>query len=92
MTGAIPLLTGPDETFTIVAKAEGDDARTTEEFRQMMRLMLADRFALKTHREMREIPIYALVVSKNGLKLKPSASDASQTRRPIIGFSEPTIS
>ncbi len=79
VTGAIPLLTGPDERFTIVAKAEGDDARTTEEFRQMMRLMLADRFALKTHREMREIPIYALVVSKNGLKLKPSASDATNT-------------
>src|SRR5262249_42708965 len=28
-----------------------------------------DRFQLKTHREMREIPIYALIVSKTGPKL-----------------------
>ncbi len=79
VTGAVPLLTGPDRRFTILAKAEGESARTLDEFRQMMRLMLAERFALRAHREMRETPVYALLVAKSGLKLKPSAPDAANT-------------
>jgi uncharacterized protein (TIGR03435 family) len=41
----------------------------------MVQALLADRFGLKTHREQRELPIYTLVVAKNGSKLSPSKFD-----------------
>lgn len=66
-----------DDFYDVVAKAEGDAAPTKEEFRQMLQSLLADRFKLKVHREMRELPVYALVLGKNGTKFKESASDAS---------------
>ena len=47
------------------------------EFRQMLQTLLAERVNLKVHREMKEMPVYALVVGKNGPKLKESALDAS---------------
>jgi uncharacterized protein (TIGR03435 family) len=56
--------------FDISARAPGDTAPTHDEFRQMIQTMLADRFQVKAHREMKEIPVYALVVGKNGPKLK----------------------
>jgi uncharacterized protein (TIGR03435 family) len=77
--GSVPLLTVGDDRFAIVAKAEGDGPRTNDEFRQMMQLLLTDRFKLVVHREMREMPIYALVVGKNGPKLRNSDPDADPT-------------
>jgi uncharacterized protein (TIGR03435 family) len=41
----------------------------------MIQALLADRFGLKTHREQRELPIYALVVAKGGSKLSASKFD-----------------
>jgi uncharacterized protein (TIGR03435 family) len=38
----------------------------------MMQNLLAERFGLKVHREMRELPEYALVQAKGGSKLKPA--------------------
>jgi uncharacterized protein (TIGR03435 family) len=40
-----------------------------------MRQILDERFALKFHIEKRELPVYNLVVAKQGLKLKESAPD-----------------
>lgn len=40
------------------------------EMRPKLQALLADRFQLKLHREMRERPIYELVVSKRGSKLQ----------------------
>ncbi len=42
----------------------------------MLQALLADRFQLKVHREPRELPVYALVVGKNGSKRKASSADA----------------
>ena len=41
-----------------------------EKQRLLIQSMLADRFHLKVHRETKELPVYALVVAKNGPKLK----------------------
>jgi uncharacterized protein (TIGR03435 family) len=38
----------------------------------MLQALLADRFKLATHRETKELAVYALIVEKNGLKLKPA--------------------
>jgi len=61
--------------YDTMAKAEGDGAPTRIEFRQMLQAMLADRFRLTAHREMREMPVYAMVIGKNGIKFKESAPD-----------------
>jgi uncharacterized protein (TIGR03435 family) len=42
----------------------------------MMQSLLADRFKLKYHTEMREMPVYKLVVAKGGLKLKEHSDSA----------------
>src|SRR5262245_17974236 len=39
--------------------------------------MLEERFQLKAHYETRELPIYNLVVAKEGLKMKPSEDQTS---------------
>jgi uncharacterized protein (TIGR03435 family) len=74
-----------DNVYEIVAKAEGDVARTEAEFREMMRALLADRFKLKAHFEPRERPVYRLVVDKGGLKLKEVESDDPQSHHGVNG-------
>jgi uncharacterized protein (TIGR03435 family) len=75
-----PLSWVKQELFDIQAKAGGDIPPKPEEFREMLRTLLADRFNLKLRREMREIPVFAMVVAKNGPKLEVSASDAKPYR------------
>lgn len=41
----------------------------------MLQNLLADRFKLELHREMKEMPVYVLTVAKDGPKLTPSQSD-----------------
>jgi uncharacterized protein (TIGR03435 family) len=65
--------------YDIEAKAEGDRARSRDEFRPMLQTLLADRFELRVHREMKEIPAYALLVGKGGPKFKESSPDATES-------------
>jgi uncharacterized protein (TIGR03435 family) len=56
-----PAVSRHDETyFDVVAKAEGDDTPTKAEFREMLQTLLAERYNLKVHRELKEMPVYAL--------------------------------
>ncbi len=52
----------------------------------MLRDLLVERFSLAARLESRETPIYALVVSKGGSRLKESPTDANQSRFPPEGF------
>jgi uncharacterized protein (TIGR03435 family) len=36
-----------------------------------LRALLEDRFKLKVHREIREVPVYSLTLAKSGPQLKP---------------------
>ena len=88
---------GPDwirlEGFDIAATAENSvitsdlpkavqDAR----MRSMLQSLLADRFKLVIRRETKEIPVYALVASKNGAKLqKANVEESSCSQFPRIG-------
>ena len=47
----------------------------------MLRAMLADRFKLAAHREMRDARVYALVTARGGAKLKPAGPGESTTYR-----------
>jgi uncharacterized protein (TIGR03435 family) len=79
---------GPDwldsARFDIVAKPERpvpDGPEGNDLLRRMMQALLAERFGLVIHRETKEMPVYVLVLAKNGPKL---TSAASGSRGPSI--------
>ncbi len=49
---------------------------------RLVQTALAERFALRTHEEQREMPVYALVRGKSPLKLK--AADPENTEKPTL--------
>ena len=57
------------ERYEIDAKADGNASR--DQMFLMLQSLLEDRFQLKIHRETRDLPVYALVAAKGGLKLPP---------------------
>lgn len=67
------LLAFGDTFYDIAAKAEGEAPPTAGEFREMLQTLLADRFALRVHREQRSIPVWALAPARSRPKLKPSS-------------------
>jgi uncharacterized protein (TIGR03435 family) len=66
------------DTYDITAKPTVDpqpgatSKKAYADIQLMLQTLLEDRYALKAHRETKELPVYALVVAKGGLKLKPS--------------------
>jgi uncharacterized protein (TIGR03435 family) len=66
-----------EDRYDVLAKSEGEGVLAPAQARRMMQALLADRFHLQVHRETQEVPMYALVVGKNGPKFKPSAPDAT---------------
>jgi bla regulator protein BlaR1 len=52
--------------------AGATDAVRTEISRRMLQTLLAERFKLVVRRETKELPVYAIVIGKNGSKLKRS--------------------
>ncbi len=67
------------------AQAWQDPMQRKQMLHAMMQTLLAERCKLVAHREMRERPIYALVVAKNGPKLKavePGEAEAIRAKHP----------
>ena len=62
--------------YDISAKPES--ATKMSEVRPMLQALLADRFALKFHRETKELPIYALVVARKDGKLGPGLTKSQE--------------
>ena len=56
---------------------------TRDQIRPMFQALLAERFQLKVHLESREFPVYALIVSKAGLKIKGTPIDPN-TPQPAV--------
>jgi uncharacterized protein (TIGR03435 family) len=59
-------------------------AQQREQVALMEQALLAERFRLKVHFEMREMPVYSLVVAKGGAKLTP-ARDGEVSRLSSVG-------
>jgi uncharacterized protein (TIGR03435 family) len=63
------------DQFDVVAKAAGSGTPSTSQVRLMLQTLLAERFHLKLHRAVKELPVYELVVGRNGPKLKQVPND-----------------
>jgi uncharacterized protein (TIGR03435 family) len=92
---AYQIIGGPawmdSDRFDIAAKAE--DKASAEQVAEMIRSLLADRFKMTFHHETKELPVYALLVAKNGSKLKASTGgdnhDSNTLRGKITGQNIP---
>jgi uncharacterized protein (TIGR03435 family) len=58
------------ESFVIEAVADNPATATAGELRGMLQTMLLDRFGFRLHRETRQVQGYALVVAKDGPKIR----------------------
>lgn len=71
-------ITGPEwlqtERFDVMAKIP--DGASKDNAPQMLRALLEERFGLKAHPDNQERPVYALMVAKDGPKLKESPPEA----------------
>ena len=64
----------PEQDAKLKAMSSSDEAQQKQ---LMVQALLVDRFALATHHETRELPIYNLVLAKGGTKFQPSKSDGT---------------
>lgn len=85
--------------FDVTAKTPDDVAhhKGLDDDKRMVQALLSDRFKLTIHRETKELPIYALVIGKNGSKLqlaKPpvGSSGVSGRRRTQLTFTDAPLS
>jgi uncharacterized protein (TIGR03435 family) len=69
-----------EERYNVEAKAENPAATTEEQLHAMLQTLLIERFEMKFHREPIETQGFALVVGRNGSKLKVSKSIQESTR------------
>jgi uncharacterized protein (TIGR03435 family) len=74
-------VSGPDwmgfERFDIVAKAA--EPVSSDQLREMMQTLLADRFKMAVHRQSKETAAYVLVQGKNGTKLHESTTEGESS-------------
>lgn len=73
-------------------KSSADMEKEMDDQRLRLQSLLADRCKLTFHRETKELPVYALVVAKNGPKLKQPAVETGgrPQRQMMMGFGELT--
>jgi uncharacterized protein (TIGR03435 family) len=82
-----PITRAPDwfraERFDVDARMETSVADALQKLspddrylarQQMLQSLLAERFKLTVHHETKELPVFALVIAKNGLKIRESKS------------------
>ena len=80
-------VSGPDwmaaQRFDVVGTIP--EGLSREQIPQMLQTLLAERFKLTVHKDSKEHSVYALVVGKNGPKLKESAkTDAAAVAEPAL--------
>ena len=72
----------PTEGNTDIMRMTSDQRKVLQDrVRQRLQALLAERFQLAIRRDTKEMPVYALVVAKNGPKLKESTGDGPQMMR-----------
>jgi uncharacterized protein (TIGR03435 family) len=77
------------DRYDIVGEMPGEGRPSNEQTLLMFQALLADRFQLTFHRDGRELPVYTLVVGKNGPKIKESTAGPDVDPGLIIRGSPP---
>jgi uncharacterized protein (TIGR03435 family) len=72
--------------YDVEAKAVGNPSRS--QIWLMLQSLLEDRFQLKVHRETKELPVYALIAAKSGLKLRMPQEGACVSLTPDASASD----
>jgi uncharacterized protein (TIGR03435 family) len=84
------LISGPDWTATerYDISATLPEGGSRAQVPEMLQALLADRFHVKLHKDKKELPIYALVLAKGGLKMKelPADPDANPEKDEPVGM------
>lgn len=80
--------------YDIIAKVSAP--APADRLRRMMQTLLAQRFKLAVHTEMREMPAYVFTVAKGGHKMRPSEGDGEMAVKPnanrmITSFTHVTV-
>jgi uncharacterized protein (TIGR03435 family) len=70
--------------YHVEAKAPSGPPPRVEQFRLMLQALLADRFQLRVHHVQRNLPVYEVVVGKDGPKFRESAADA----KPVLAMAD----
>jgi uncharacterized protein (TIGR03435 family) len=65
------------ERFDVDARA-ADTSLTREQYQQMLRSLIEERFKLNAHRETRDLPAYELLLTKTGSRLKAADPQACE--------------
>ncbi len=68
------------EAYDINAKT--DAAFTDDQLRSMLQALLAERFKLTFHRDKKELPVFALVVGRDGPKVKAAQAEGAESAGP----------
>jgi uncharacterized protein (TIGR03435 family) len=89
-------IAGPDwlgsERYDI--NATTGSAANNEQIRAMLQTLIADRFKLSLHREKKELPVFAILVGRNGPRLKAGDPTGQRSMGPAAGglaFTNTTI-
>jgi uncharacterized protein (TIGR03435 family) len=77
------------DRFDVIANVP--EGSTRDQFRLMMRNLLAERFQLKTRIESKDFPAYELVIAKSGLRLKESGGASESPKPAAVQDGFPTL-
>jgi uncharacterized protein (TIGR03435 family) len=75
------------DLYDIDGKADVPGKASIKQIGEMLQGLLADRFALKFHREQRELSVYAIQVAAGGPKLKETAAGPNDPQRLVMSYS-----
>jgi uncharacterized protein (TIGR03435 family) len=73
------------DRYDVVGEIKGTGAPTDREWRVAVQNLLADRFQLKFHHEIKEMPAYALTIARGGAKLTKSDPQKNPVPRIMFG-------
>jgi uncharacterized protein (TIGR03435 family) len=79
------------DAFDVLASTGSAGDLSEEQLRPALQALLAERFQLKFHRDMRELPTYSLTIARNGPKLTEHTGDGGPSGRTLFSGGKATL-